>query len=403
MPQLLSDNEIPETYKTHLPEENTNSLRETGDFMLAPFVGVKDEIKESLQRIYKVASQPVSEEPLKPLPFKDYPVEYLASLAGYVLNTPLRYAKEALDIGTTARKGSVGLQAGPRGETGEWTPEQFKVAANVTMTAGMAIGGGMPGGGTGPANIGRKDALKLLAKDFRGLKGKTNIFGRDVRSPEVYRDIVTALKNIPQKHLDPVEDIGLFTKSTRGEIGSFRGSTKTIRLKTHQPGGDPIETLGHEVIHSEQFRRAKTPITHKQVPMIEKHAEEGGRIFAEMVHKLPKGERITKRGFDEIYRQATGSLGGSPYKRKAAVSKVTDLSLTPRFQIPKEAGTVFESPVGKIRYDTSQAWEEGGKIYHQYTIQEGPARGATFSSKSQAATEIFQRAKDMVSRFLTKE
>lgn len=402
MPHPFENNEIPAAYKTHLPEENTNSLRETGDFMLEPFEQVSEDIKSSLKRIYRVASQPLTGEPVRPLPRGEYPIEYYASLAARVVAMPLVMMKEALDIGTAARKGSVGLQAGPKGEVGEWTPEQYKTAADVTMTAGMAIGGGMPGGGTGPANIGRKEALKMMAKSYRGLKGKTTDLILSARKPETYRGFVKALKNIPQERLDPVESIGLFAKEKRGVLGTFKSKEKAIRLKAAHRGGDPIETLGHEVIHSEQFRKTSIPIQHKHVPMIEKHAKEAGKIFSETVQKLPKGERITTEGFDEIYRQATKALGTKPYARGEAVGKVTELSLGPKYKMPKKAGEIFETPVGKVKYDASQSWEEGGKVYHQYTIQEGPAKGATFTSTSKSSAEVFKLAENKVAEFIVQ-
>jgi hypothetical protein len=223
---IFDTSEIPEAYKTHFPPEAPDPQGEAGEMLLEPFAQVSQKIKDSLSRIYRVASQPMGgDEVVKPLPRETNPVEYYGSLAARVIALPLVAMKEVYDLGTSARTGAPKLRGGPAGE-GDWSPEQYKVAAEATFTAGAAIGGGTPGGGRGPVNM--------------------------------------------------------------------------------------------------------------------------------------------------IKKPRFGKLG----------------ELT--------AKEIFETPHGKVRYDSSAPFYEGGPKMHQYTIQEGPAKGATFSAKSQSMDEISRLTEDMI-------
>jgi len=159
---------IPESYKKHLPPETLDAQTEAGKMMAEPFVKISQKVKDSLSRIYRVAAQPMGgDEVVKPLPAETNPIEYYGALAARIIALPLVAMKEIYDIGTSARTGAPKLRGGPAGE-GDWTPEQYKAAAEATFTAGAAIGGGTPGGGRGPANIGRK----FGSKELRNLTAK---------------------------------------------------------------------------------------------------------------------------------------------------------------------------------------------------------------------------------------
>jgi len=167
---IFDTSEIPEAYKTHLPPETSDPKNEAKEMLLEPFARVSQKVKDSLSRIYRVASQPMSgEEVVKPLPAESNPVEYYGSLAARIIAMPLVAMKEVYDLGTSARTGAPKLRGGPAGE-GDWSPEQYKVAADATFTAGAAIGGGTPGGGRGPANMLGKS--KGFGKVFKTPHGK---------------------------------------------------------------------------------------------------------------------------------------------------------------------------------------------------------------------------------------
>jgi len=229
-------------------------------------------------------------------------------------------------VGTAARTGAGKLRGGPRGELGEWTPEQYQIAAAATMTAGAAVGGG--GGAVQPAAIGRGAAYKMLAKDFRALAKAipTELTKKEVAGGrsflrtlmgqglvkgaerKTYREIIKGLKHIPQEVLDPIKEVGLM-RGKGAQFGGFRPKTKRLRIAIDQPMEEALGTVGHEFIHAEQFK--KTPSMFKKLtsqPLLEKHAYAAEKGFVASVKALPKGERITKEAFDKIYESGLKAL-----------------------------------------------------------------------------------------------
>lgn len=316
-------------------------------------IHVGKRLKEALKRVYRVAAQPMTGEPIQPIPREESPIEYYASLAARIVALPLVAAREAIDIGTAVRKGAGTLRGGPRGELGEWTPEQLEMAANATLLATAGMGAGMPGGGVGPASMGRKEALKMLAKGFRKetreaageIGAFTRMFSglpkehakaavkelvetttkRGAERARTYRGIVKGLKQIPREKLDPLKALELAPKLRRQAVGTFVPKEMKVRLRSKMKRMAPEEVIGHEVIHMEQFLKHPELIKKGARELLETHALEAGRLFAETVKGLKPGERITTEAFEEIYKQAMLPMAKRPYKRKEAITKITEL------------------------------------------------------------------------------
>ena len=79
-------------------------------------------------------------------------------------SSPIRFAhglfNDTLGNFSTLKKQGSSLMGGPRGEGGEWTPEQTAESKKLAITAMSINAGSTLGGGTGVANMGKKDMLK---------------------------------------------------------------------------------------------------------------------------------------------------------------------------------------------------------------------------------------------------
>lgn len=196
------------------------------------------------------------------------------------ITSPLRLIGESLRGSARsireAREGAHLLAGGPRGEHGEWTPEQLKVGQAAFESAGLADIGSMPGGGTGAANIVKKVAVKDVAKQgkewlrmlglqkkFVDAKVKSGESGLEdiLLSKEIEDQIDQIKKNLPivtrtirrgidQKILDPVKKVQLMENSRA--LGTFKPGTMEAAFSVSPGSKVREETVFHEFLHSAQ-------------------------------------------------------------------------------------------------------------------------------------------------------
>lgn len=432
---------IPDEYQEHLPgpapsrRETLGGVAERGlEEGIEPFLAVGQGIKDSLKRVYEVAAQPIgAADPVKPKPFSEAPFEFLGSLAGYVMALPIKMVKEVIEGGERALRGAELLRGGPRGELGEWTPEQEAVESEaLNLTIGAMVGGS-PGAGTGVANIGRKDALKMLAKEFkvlrkgaptevtsmvtkRGQSYPRTVVGQGLVREQMgksYRTATKGLRDIPQDVLDVVKEVGLAPTERTDIAGRFR--PRTTRVEYQITKHLPPETIPHEMLHAMQI--AKMGKRAKGVPsaVLEAHAYEFEGIFMKAVEGLPAGKRITGETFNRLYKEALRAMTkkyGTDFSKYKMGDIVSRAHLERKWKkasaefgkMEKEfpgwelqspsakVGDIIDLPKGKVRYDGS--WEPVGtkpRIY-QYTPTEGAAKGMTFATKGQSLREIAKGA-----------
>jgi len=437
--------DIPDEYQTHLPKASESALEEAWETtkregkkaLVDPFLEVGGRIKKSLQKVYEVASQPLgAEEPIYPPRWEEHPFEWAGALAGYIASIPIKVLGEIAESGEKALKGAYLLRGGPRGELGEWTPEQTEIAsAALNLTLGAMVGGA-PGGGGGVANIGRKDALAMLAKEFREMKKlppeavmfpnlqdfipnmakkvkpiAPTPFPRITISEKSYRTVTKGMKNIPQSVLDMAKEVGLAPPERIDITGRFRPAQKRVEFQVTKHL--PPETIPHEFLHSVQMKK----IGHKRVggvpsAVLEAHAYEFERMFMKAVEELPVGKRIDSATFNRLYKESLGAMTEkygtdlSKYKmgevvrkahlgRKWRRAEAEFESMAKEFpgwelksEAPSKVGEIVELPQGKARFDGIQ--EGFGTIpqTYQYTFKEGLAKGSSFSSRTQKPADV---------------
>lgn len=420
MDNLLSE----EPYKTHLPGRSGPTRgeiygevkREAREAVLEPFLEVGVGVKESLKRIYEVASQPFGGEPVRPKPFEEAPFEFLGSLAAYVAALPIKVVGDLIEkSGKVRREGADVLLGGPRGEVGEWTPEQLSMAQAATEVTLGAMVGGAPGGGTGPANILRSDAFKMLAKEFKGLKKvpgqksyTEHFLSKYGFKPEPfppmkisaiakksYRKVTKGLRDISQEILDPVAEVGLTQKADI--FGRYLPGKKRVEYNVSKALSK--ETIPHEFLHAVQHMKlGDKGITRMPTAALEAHAYEFERMFLDKVGKLAPGERATTKLFKETYNEALGSMRKKygpnlrGYKMMDIVGERDMARMARRIELksaaPPKIGEMVELPGGKARFDGT--WEAFGSHpeRQQYTFLEGIAKGDTFVSGSHKAADV---------------
>jgi len=301
------------------------------------------------------------------------------------------------------------------------------------LTIGAMVGGG-PGAGTGVANVGRKDALKLLAKEFRSMRKKAptevtgvvekggvfyprTVSGQGLVREEMekgFRTITKGMRDIPQTVLDVVKEVGLAPAERTDISGRFRPLKKRVEFQIVKPL--PKETIPHEFVHGVQASRIgrKRP-GGVRVEALEAHAYEFERLFMKAVDELPdmkgsksyQGKRIDTATFDRLYKEAIGTMVEkygtdlSKYRMSEIVNRAhlerkfkmvekehPGLSFELKSVAPPKVGEMVKSPGGKVRYDGT--WEAMGDrpMLHQYTLQEGLGRGMTLTTKTQRAKDI---------------
>lgn len=401
---------IPEAYKTHLPPETSDPQDEVKEVMVEPFIKVSQAIKDSLKRMYKLAA--LSADEAIAYKHEEDPSSFenlVGGLVGRIIALPIKAIKETGNMADDVMRTASSLRM-PRGESGEWTEKQLEMAGKATMLTGAAIGGGMPGGGTGPANIGRKDALKMLAKDFRGItisqKEKetlkvmyTQLIGKEAAETEiaklgsaiegtgkVYRKITQAMHNVPQSKLDLIEGFK-FLPSGRKALGTFGIESKEIGISLSQNPSQVSNTLSHEVIHAIQMKKSPNIST----KTAEAHAYETAPRIVEAIKVKPKGQRLTTEDWDRIYGEGVEELWNSTLGKVKTLKK--------EIEVPFKPKEIFDSPAGKVKYD---GWQEGfkeGSGWHAYTMQEGPAKGASFSAPTQKLEDVTKAANAVTENF----
>ena len=449
---------IPDEYQEHLPgpgptrEETFKGVAKRGfEEGTEPFLKVGEGIKDSLRRIYKVAAQPIgAAEPIKPRPFTEPRalVEFLGGLVGYIASAPVKIIGDLVEKSGELRKGAARtLLGGPRGELGEWTPEQMEMSkAAVELTLGAMLGGG-PGAGTGPVNIALRStgkgakrvvgAFERLAQEYRtmvkpiekivelsagggarkGLSRKAVEFIHRKKITELaqmkesYPVVTKGLRSIPQEALDLVKDIGLAPLVRKDIAGRFRPPKS--RAEYQIGGGQRIsaETIPHEIFHATQIARMKAQGVKKvTLAMLEAHTYEFEPLFLREVAKLPKGKKMSMETWNQLYDEAFQNMLGkygtdfSKYKMSEIVSKahlernwdrlVREGEL--KSVAPSKIGEMVETPYGKAKYDGPQPGFGSIPDSHMYTFQEGIAKGGSFNPRTQRPEDVAKAAKQIV-------
>jgi len=320
---------------------------------IEPFLEVGQGVKESLKRVYAVAAQPLEGEAVKPRPFGEAPFEFMGALAGYIAALPVKVMGDLVEKGGRLRKEAAQmLLGGGRGEGGEWTPEQVNMSMLATeLTLGAMVGGG-PGAGTGVANIGRKAALKMLAKEFRAMRKtpkawvKAKAEGKPILHHNIkavtkfgekaeatlktmtknYPIVTKGLRQIPQEALDVVKEIGLAPKHRTDIHGRFRPSMGRVEYQITQPLSK--ETIPHEVFHAVQLNELRaTGVKRINPAVLEAHAYEFEGMYLDAVKKLPKEQKPDMALFMRVYDEAKQSMFAkygtnlSAYKMEEVVGK----------------------------------------------------------------------------------
>jgi len=291
---------------------------------------VPTDTTEAMKRVYRTAVAPINEAPHIKHGFKAAPVEWLATLAARTVSIPFHMAGEILDLASKPiNTYGESLIGGPRGETGEWTPEQMQTGIDAFNVAFLADVASIPGGGEGVANIVKKDALKSMAKSF---KTETAELGPASWQKRAYRHFARSLRDVPQEVLDPIENVMVTTEERnpfRGQYGSIDREMKFWLGGAREEGGFVSPEIArnavfHEVTHAEQSRPhldvVKKLATYSrkdirkaynagEIPKIllspsrairEAHAYEAGNLF-EKYYDMTEGEKISYDKFREIY------------------------------------------------------------------------------------------------------
>lgn len=409
-------------------------------------------LEDRLRRVIEVASQPMGgPTPTKPLPFSEAPVEWLASLAAYTVALPFKAIAGGLKEMEKGRLGAGLLRGGPRGETGEWTPEQYGEAITNLSASSQALMGGMPGGAVGPTavGIGRRPAMRMMAKGVRDfLKPYKSTMRKKMieRVGPTYRELMKGLKHVPEEVLEPLTAIETVTGSMKlkkmgAASGLHKASEQRVLLDPTMPPEEAINVLFHEVTHAEQFRphrefvealgsvekrwpriqslhklglEVPEPFMSTTKPRLEAHAYEAGDIFESAVRHLETyGKKMDLPTFKKIYEQA-GKTAEFKFGKKpglASMEKIRTESFARRKKRRglwgeqekalgvhraislEKPGSVMETPLGKIKVDKAQTWAEGGPTWYQYTFEGGPAKGATFMTKEKGFQGMMKKAK----------
>lgn len=279
----------------------------------------------------------------------------------------------------------------------------------------------------GLAQISKRAATKMLAKDFKKILSNKSVNAPLAEIPKseigVFRNIIKGVRKAPKEILDPISEIHLKPELSDALGRTFFGRYGTKKkdvglgmasLKRRAEGGDlakAINTLYHELGHGMQDR-AGLLASHSR-GFIEAHAED----FAYNVESALKTgkplnmdflQSIYAEGFDRVTSEAKKGYNygviRSQTKAKRNVGNLGDLveqlGGETFFSQEYKVGDMIDVPgVGKVKYDADQAWFEGGKPFHQYTIQEGPARGATIGSYVEGLEELTEKALETVKKF----
>jgi len=363
---------VPAEYQEHLPGpppgtgEVLKGLGQRGlEEGMEPFLDVGQGVKESLKRVYEATAQMSRGEVVSGgvTPFKDAPFEFMGMLAGYVASLPIKGLRNLLESSKTLQQQGVQtLLGGPRGEGGDWTPEQLDMSMLATeLTLGAMVGGG-PGAGTGPANIALRStgkgsskvvgALEMLAKEFRAMRKtpkawvKAKAEGKPILHHNIkavtkfgekaeatletmtknYPIITKGLRQIPQEALDLVKEVGLAPKYRTDIHGRFRPSMGRVEYQIAQPLSK--ETIPHEVFHAVQLNELRAAgVKRVNLAVLEAHAYEFEGMYLDAVKKLPKEQKPDMALFMRIYDEAKQSMFAkygtnlSAYKMEEIVSK----------------------------------------------------------------------------------
>lgn len=289
------------------------------------------------------------------------------------------------------------------------------------------------------AEIAKPAAVKSISTAYKAMRGSVKPEYLEA-ADTMFRHLSKGIRRAPQELLDPVENITLKRKLP-GAFGNYDPTTRSIRISADQLAQrtvvDPSKgynTLFHELSHSEQWGRGLEKFYNDQIREI--HAQyfsdtlegvmksKGGQLSMEDVNKVFKETLVDAK---EIYdqgasvwdvaqevqtRRGSGTpLGGLESNTSLQTSKLVNQDLKElvgnlggeMFESTYKPGDMIDVPgVGKVRYDANKSWVEGGDPLHQYTIQEGPARGATIGSYKEGLEELTRKALETVKKFSEK-
>lgn len=257
-------------------------------------------------------------------------VSTLSQFAIRAGTAPVRLAHSIFDLALggfkKAKEGGSTLLGGPRGEGGEWTPEQVEKGQNAFLTAVDMLVGGFPGGGTGPANIGKKVAIKQLSKAFRERKnwiaGMLEAAGRiesplklksaELEAAQLERNFPIITKSIrrqPQELLDPIQEVGLKTRI--GARGQFDPITMRADWSVEKGINITPSSIPHEALHGVDVAKYSytgnwTEDLNRKVPpagYFEARAYPFGDKMEKAMAELPKEGKISKETYEDILAQ----------------------------------------------------------------------------------------------------
>lgn len=258
-----------------------------------------------------------------------------------------------------------------------------------SMYLDLVGAGELTGLGQGLAKIAKPAAIKQLSK---GLKqyiedytahGFTDIEGVG----NVFRRLTRAIRRTPQELLDPLESVHFRAKE--GAHGYVSIPEKSLSIA---PGVRPekvYSTLGHELVHIEDlkpyWKQGKQSLPMSIADKLEERAYTSMEAVGSLLQKgkMNFDDFITtiNQDLDDLIR----NLGG----------ETTEL-----FAKEMKPGQLIDVPgVGKVKYDAAMEPFEGYGIMHQYTIQEGAAKGATIATKEPGMDALIKSAVDKTKQF----
>lgn len=274
-----------------------------------------------------------------------------------------------------------------------------------------------------------------------------------------FRAMTRGVRQASEKFLNPVSKLELHPRvyvrseypgeSINEIFGSYNRGTDKIELnfealakRSKRDPGKAKNTLFHEMGHamqketgiSDSFVSSSAREMHMQLfaDDLERISQKGGKLSDELI------EDIFADTWDKTQQLKAGGVGTRDLANRIHNQRMNDFNLremNPDFDTSYKAsdemmryfeadvvdfigefkssfgkhdyeltkykvGDMIDVPgVGKVKYDAAMEPFEGKGLLHQYTIQEGPAKGATIGSYKEGFDELIKIASEKTKQF----
>ncbi len=186
--------------------------------------------------------------------FRGKVMEFVETQFRNFIGEPVAEASRVMDL--PLKTGEVTELGTPIGGLFRSEPEgKGPTPFGVMEATGLGVLGGAPGGGTGPANIMRRDLLKSLRATKRRKDYIDTRHGQDPGtsfSKDQYNALVRAVEKTPQKELDRVEEV-FVGELGRNLKGAYYPPSGKVGIDPRYSARGIEDTFFHELGHARQI------------------------------------------------------------------------------------------------------------------------------------------------------